>query len=91
MKVKTKSGFSWEVNENKAKDWRFTKALVKCESSDESKMLEGITEVVPFLLGEDGEKALMDHVMEDGVADVTAILAEFQEIMTLIGDKAKKS
>ena len=92
MKIETSSGFKCEVNENKARDWRFTKALAKWDSADGSKILEGVTEVVPFLLGEEGEKKLIQHVTDaDGIADTAKILEEFKEIMTLLGDKAKKS
>jgi hypothetical protein len=91
MKIKTKSGFSCNLNEKKAKDWRFCRALVKCESKDESTLLEGITFVVPFLLGEDGEAKLIKHLEDkDGVASVELVMSEFKEILKQIGD-AKKS
>ena len=92
MDVKTRSGFECKVNVNKLKDWRFTKALAKCDSGDESKVLEGLTFVVPFLLGEDGEQALMEHVEDsEGIVSTTAIINEIKEIIALIGDEVKKS
>lgn len=48
MKIKTKSGFECNVNEKKAKDWRFIKLLALCDSGDESDALKGITQAVPF-------------------------------------------
>lgn len=92
MDVKTKSGFKCKVNENKVKDWRFVKALAKCDSGIEATVIEGLSFVVPFLLGEEGEEALLNHVMDDeGVASSTEIIKEFKEILTLVGSEIKKS
>lgn len=92
MVVKTKSGFKCKVNERKLKDWRFAKALAKCDSGDESKALEGLTFVVPFLLSEEGEQALMKHVQDDeGIASTEAIINEIREILSLVGEEVKKS
>lgn len=92
MDIKTKSGFKCKVNEKKMKDWRFVKALAKCDSDDESSVIEGLSFVVPFLLGEEGEDKLLNHVMdEDGVASTTEIIREFKEILTLMGSEIKKS
>ena len=90
MKVKTKSGFVIEVDENKAKDWRFAKALAKWDN--EATVIQGIASCVPFLLGEDGEKALMDHVKEkDGSIPSEKIISEFKEILEQVGQNVKKS
>lgn len=92
MEVKTKSGFKCKVNEKKIKDWRFVKALSKCDSGVETVVIEGLSFVVPFLLGEDGEEALLNHVMDEaGVASFTDIIKEFKEILTLVGSEIKKS
>ena len=91
MKIKTKSGFVCDVNPERAKDWRFCKALAKCDSEDESSIIQGITFVVPFLLGEDGEKKLMEHVTnEDGIAPVPEIIKEFKNILEKMGEETKK-
>ena len=90
MKIKTKSGFVCDVDETKVKDWRFAKNLAKCDA--EPTMVQGMTFVVPFLLGEDGENALMEHVKEkDGTIPTPKMIAEFKEILDLIGAEAKKS
>ena len=92
MYVKTKSGFECEINERKVKDWKFAKALAKCDSGDESQALEGATFIVPFLLGKDGENALMEHLTDDGgIVETAAILTEIKEIMALVGAEIKKS
>lgn len=92
MYVKTKSGFECEINERRAKDWKFTRALAKCDSGDESQALVGITFIVSYLLGEDGENALMEHLVDDeGIVETDAILTEIKEIMALVGAEIKKS
>lgn len=90
MKIKTKNGFEWNVNEKKAQDWRFVKYLAMCDSGDESDMLKGITNAVPFLLGEKGEKALIEHITDDdGIASTEAMMNEFKDIITALGNASK--
>lgn len=92
MKVQTKSGFVWDVDEERAKDWRFGKRLAMCDSKDGSEVLKGITFCVPWLLGEDGEEALIKHVTDKkGNAPSEKVIKEFNEIISLIGEDAKKS
>lgn len=92
MNIKTKSGFSCKVNEARAKDWRFAKGLADCDSGDESRILKGMTFVVPFLLGEKGEEALIKHVTnKNGIAPTDLIMSEFKEILSLMGEETKKS
>ena len=45
-----------------------------------------------FLLGEDGEKALMAHVEDkDGIIDAGRLISEFLEVTQIAGEKIKKS
>lgn len=90
MKIHTTSGFVCEINEKKAKDWRFAKALADCDSGDNSRILKGATFALPFLL-EENEKKLMEHVSENGIADSEKMMNEFNEIVALIGQETKKS
>lgn len=90
VKIKTKSGFVVEIDEKRGADWRFTKALAQWEN-DET-VLQGLSFCLPFLLGDDGEKALMEHVKEDdGSIPAEKMINEFREILTLLGEKVKKS
>ena len=91
MKIKTKSGFECNVNEKKAKDWRFIKLLALCDSGDESDALKGITQAVPFLLGDKGEASLMEHVSKDGIASAEDIMIEFKEIMMQVGNASTET
>lgn len=86
MKIQTTSGFVCEIDENKVRDWRFVKNLAKCE--DVKTMPIGLAFCVPFILGEDGENALMEHIQEDsGLIATDKILTEFREIL----DKIKEN
>lgn len=91
-KIKTKEGFSCEVNEDKVKDWRFVKGLADCTSKNENQVLKGVTFVVPFLLGEDGEEKLMDFLTEkEGFPKTDSIITVFKEIMEQLSEETKKS
>ena len=91
MKIKTKSGFECNVDERRLKDWRYVKAAAKINGGNEADILEAVTFAVPFLLGGDGEKSLMEHITVDDVADTEKMLAEFLEITQIAGEKVKKS
>lgn len=92
MKIKTKSGFVCDVNPERAKDWRFCKALAKCDSEDESEIIQGLSFVLPFFMGKEGEEKLIKHVTnEDGIAPVTEMIKEFKNILEKMGDEIKKS
>lgn len=86
------SGFVCNVNEKKAKDWRFIKAMADWDSGDESRALKGVTAALPLLLGKEGEQKLLEHVSdEDGIADIELMMSEFKEIVVLMGEEIKKS
>lgn len=90
IEVKTKSGFVIDVNENRAKDWRFTKALAKWESDETA--LVGLEYCLSFLLGDEGEASLMKHVKEkDGFIPTAKMVSEFREILESLGAEVKKS
>ena len=92
MKIKTKSGFVCDVNPEKAKDWRFCRALAKCDSDDESEIIQGLSFVLPFFMGKEGEEKLIQHVTnKDGIAPVTEMIKEFKNILTKMGEEIKKS
>lgn len=90
IKVKTKSGFVIDVDENKAKDWRFTEALADWQSDETA--IVGLTVCLKFLLGDKGKKALMEHVTDkNDYIPTERMIEEFKEILELLGDEVKKS
>ena len=92
MKIKTKSGFEVNINERRLKDWRYIKAAAKMSGGNEAEITEAISFAVPFLLGEEGEKALMEHVADDEeIVDAERLIAEYIEITQRAGEKVKKS
>lgn len=92
MKVKTKSGFTCNVDENKLKDWRYVRAAANAAKGDEADAITNIVYMINFLLGDKDEARLIEHVMsKDGIADSTLIQKEFEEITKLMGDEIKKS
>lgn len=92
MEIHTMSGFVCNVNEKRAKDWRFIKAMADWDSGDESRALKGVTAALPLLLGKEGEQKLLEHVSdEDGIADIELMMSEFKEIVVLMGEETKKS
>lgn len=90
MKIQTKSGFVCNIDEDKVKDWRFARALAKCDA--ETTAIQGMSMAVTFLLGDSGESALMDHVKEEsGAIPTEKVISEFKEILELAGAEIKKS
>lgn len=92
MKIQTKSGFVCEVNEDLVADWDFLDLLCDAESDDESTRIKASRDAVKFLLGKENAAALADHVKdENGIKNSAKVFEEFKEIMTLLGENAKKS
>ena len=91
MKVKTKSGFTCNVDENKIKDWRYVKAAANAAKGDEADAITNLVFMINFLLGDKDEERLIAHVTKDGIADSMLIQKEFEEITKLMGDELKKS
>ena len=92
MKIKTKTGFVCDVEKERALDWRTCKCLRKIDSGDGSLIIQGITDVVPLLLDEAGEAALMEHVKDEkGYIPTPRMIEEVKEILEKLGEEAKKS
>ena len=88
MKITTKSGFKCEVKENVVKDWRYVKALAKCQNDETA--LEGGVELVDVLLGAKGQKDLEKHLEAlDGYVDAEKIFSEVTEIINVLGAEEK--
>lgn len=91
MKIKTKSGFVCNINENKVKDWRYVKALALWNGKNEIDRMAGMERAISFLLGDDEER-LMEHITDkDGNIPAESLINEFREIQELMGEELKKS
>ena len=91
MKIKTKSGFVCNINENKVKDWRYVKALALWNGKNEIDRMTGMETAISFLLGNEEER-LMEHIKDkDGNIPADSLINEFREIQELMGEELKKS
>lgn len=85
MKVSTKSGFKFELDERIMTDWRVVKAMGKADSDNPEDMLTGSIELVSLIFGPDEEK-LIEHIKakNDGYAPVDAIKTELLDVITKV-------
>lgn len=96
MKIKTKSGFTCEINEKKVGSWNaiemYTGISKAAEELQYDKVMNLTAELYKFMLGDDGYKALCEHLKDDdGIVDAATITKEFNEIMNLANLKKSKS
>lgn len=88
---KTKTGFSFEVDEKMLNDWRLTRALVKMQDkTNTAERFKGVDEALTLLLG-DKVDDLMDHLVKKnkGYAPIEKLTAEIKDIMDSV--KAAKN
>lgn len=85
--ITTSTGFTIEVDEENFDDIEFVEMLAEVEDD-----VLKIPKVIKMTLGEDGKKALYDHVRtEKGRAPASKAIEVFKEIMELTGDGGKNS
>lgn len=86
IKGTTKSGFEYEVDENRLKNMRVLKLLQKMQKNNGTAFLEAITAI----LGEEQEEKLYEHLENtEGSANVENTVREFAEIIHNAGDALK--
>lgn len=86
MKGKTRSGFSFNVNDNIGDDIELLEDLTKLDKGD----VTVLPEVLERILGDKQKKKLYDHVRtEDGRVPLTAVSNELAQIFAA-QDKTKK-
>lgn len=65
--------------------------MKKVQSGEDALIIDGITSVVSLVLGKE-EQRLIEHIADkDGYADTMKLVREFNEIVTIAGEKVKKS
>lgn len=85
-KGKTKSGFTYSVNDKMGDDMELLEALAKLDQGD----VTVVPMVLDRILGEKQKRKLYDHVREeDGRVPITRISTELADIFK--GDELKKS
>lgn len=86
MKVKTKSGFTCEINEHILDDWRFTRAIAKSHSDNADEKMNAAVDMVSLIMG-DNENAFYEHLRskdERGIVSEDAVVADLVSIISKI-------
>lgn len=91
MKITTKSGFKWNVDERSLSDWRFISAVSKLESAEGNGRITAVVEYAEAVLGKNGVDKLVAYIRSknSGAAPVDAVLKEIKEITDLLKASAK--
>lgn len=83
----TKSGFTFEIDEQDLNDYRFLKLLAKAQ-----KDALAFSDVLERMLGAEQEEKLCKHLEDEkGHVPMDALSEIVAEIMTLAGDDTKNS
>ena len=86
MKVTTKSGFKFEIDERVIEDYRMIEALKKADNTDDpGEMLNGTVEVVNLVFGADKAR-LMEHIkgQNDGFVPTSAMREELDSVFARV-------
>ena len=91
LKVKTKSGFSCEINEKKVGSWNtvdlYTKISKASKANDLGTLMELTQSLYVFVLGEDGYNALIDHLKDDdGIVSVCSSSHDIKPPLNVAGN-----
>ena len=83
MKAKLKDGFEIEISESVTDDWEFLEVLSGIDEGETGL----IVKAAKMLLGNEGVKALKDHLRnEDGKVSSTAMIAALEELMESVNE-----
>jgi hypothetical protein len=93
---KLSNGFEVEVDETIVKTYKFSKIIGKACSKDANERLYANAIILEYLLGEDGEEALLDYVRENTgheptESEITALTLEIINLMKTEDEEIKKS
>lgn len=80
------NGFKVEIDEKKLKTYRFQKLIGMSASDDDTKKVAASSQILSYLIGEDGEEALINHIEsqtneEATVEEVTECIIEIINLM----------
>ena len=84
MKITTKTGFKFEVDERIFTDYRFVDAIAEASNQDDKVgELKGTAELVNLVFGSK-KKAFMDHIAKknDGFVPAEVVSNELQYVIT---------
>lgn len=93
IKVVTKTGFEAEVNEGKILDFRFLeKSVETVKGKDDLDKIDATMQMLSMLFGKADKERFLQHVADhnDGIADISAVMNEFTEILDQCKEANKK-
>lgn len=93
---KLSNGFEVEVDEEIVKTYRFAKLIGKSVSKDNNERLYANAKILEYLIGEDGEEALLEHMSkqldhEPTEKEVSEVTIEIINLMKKEDEEIKKS
>ena len=92
--LKTKSGFKAEVEPRKVVDFRFLEYVVEVsKGKTDLDKLNSYIAMIKFLFSNEDKERFIEHIAsldKDGIAEVTSIAKELEEIMTICAEENKK-
>lgn len=78
--MKTKSGFEFEIKEEKLNDMRVIELIASVDSD-----IRAVPKLLTLMFGEDGKERLYQHVAEeDGRVPIEKVTDEITEIFTTV-------
>ena len=83
MKAKLKDGFEVEISESVTDDWEFLEVLSGIDEGETGL----IVKAAKMLLGNEGVKALKEHLRDDnGKVSSTAMIAALEELLESVNE-----
>lgn len=80
----TRSGFSFDVNENIVEDWRVVEALAATSAESDIERTRGVVSLVNLLLGERKTALITSVTREDGIAHIQDVMDNVSDILDAI-------
>ena len=85
MQVKTTSGFKCEINDNVLDDWRFTKAVARAHSEDDTERMNAAVDLVSLILREnENEYYKFVEKKNNGIVTEDTVTKDLQSIIKQI-------
>lgn len=76
IKGKLKNGFKYEINEKALESYEFLTVLSEIEDKPQKSI-----ELIRMILGNEGEKALIESLKEDGFTPVSKVSEALEEML----------
>lgn len=93
---KLSNGFEFEADEKVIGTYKFARLIAQTVSSDRKTQLNATFQILPRLIGEDGEEALLEYIEEQTgeeatEKEVSELIIEMLDIIKKEDEKLKKS